>query len=184
MTDDYSQPDFYRFNQDSLQLVNWILQRNESVESILDFGAGSGIIGIELARVLKPKKLTLVEIQDSYFSHLNANTSKYLSHETIIDIQIKSFAEFESAKFELIVCNPPYYLPGKGELPQNPERAIARSFIKDSWEILLSKIAECLAGECFIILKADDALFDHIQKQTKLTVKRHDLGQTMILELF
>ncbi len=76
MNDDYDQPEFYRFNEDSLKLVKWVLLRVSSAQTILDLGAGSGIIGIELSRVLLPSKLTLVEVRQEYSAHLDTNIKK------------------------------------------------------------------------------------------------------------
>ena len=181
MIEDYSQPDFYRFNQDSTALINWILKTQGHADSILDLGAGSGIIGIELARLMKAKKLCLVEVQSEYLEHLKINSERFLE-ET--QIHISSFGEFPPQKFDLIVCNPPYYLPGKGELPADQRRAIARTFLVDSWEILLKKIEQCLNGKCFIVLKKDESLIRMIQKISSLSLKRHDLESVMVVELF
>ena len=170
MIEDYSQPDFYRFNQDSLLLVKWIIQNLSQAHSILDLGAGSGIIGMELARALKPQKLTLVEVQSEYETHLTQNASNFVPRETQTSILMKSFADFSSEeKFDLIVCNPPYYLPGRGEISPDPARAIARSFILDSWEILLKKVSQVMDphGKCFFVLKKDEWLYRHIQDHAR-----------------
>lgn len=169
MTDDYSQPDFYRFNQDSTALIRWILHQNLRPQSILDLGAGSGIIGIELARELKAAKLCLVELQQEYLPHLRINAEKFLSPETIVVIQISSFSNFAPSMFDLIVCNPPYYLPGQGELAADRARAIARSFIKDSWKVLLEKISQSLRseGQAFLVVKQNEQLLQTITSEGK-----------------
>lgn len=168
MSEDYSQPDFYRFNQDSLLFVKWIMQNVSAAHSLLDLGAGSGIIGIELARAFKPQRLTLVEAQSGYESHITHNAAAFVPVETQTKIVMKSFADFSTEeKFDLVVCNPPYYLPERGKISPDPARAIARSFILDSWEILLKKVSEVMSpsGKCFFVLKNDEWLFRHIQDQ-------------------
>lgn len=190
MSEDYSQPDFYRFNEDSIKLVDWVQTREVLAESILDLGAGSGIIGIELARILKLKELTLVELQPEFLPHLESNCQKFLPKSVSYSIIMKSFLDFNSdQKFDLIVCNPPYYLPGEGELPKNPNRALARSFLTDSWPVLLSKICSNLSarGKSFIVLKNNMSLFESISKDASiidLAVEKYDIGAVMILELF
>lgn len=187
--DDYSQPEFYRFNSDSLELVKFIVQRTGVVHSILDMGAGSGIIGIELARLLKAKHLTLLELQEDFEIHLKKNAEFYLDDDIRCDIILSSFKDFETRdKFDLIVSNPPYYLPGKGELPQDPRRARARSFLQDSWEILVQKMSENLKsdGRGYIILKLDQKLLNEIVVKARiagLDVKSHLRSGIMILEL-
>jgi tRNA1Val (adenine37-N6)-methyltransferase len=190
MSEDYSQPDFYRFNEDSTALIKWVLDSGLTPSSVLDLGAGSGILGIELARILKPQTLTLVEVQDEFLPFLKINTDRILPPSVTPVIVIKKFSEYSSAdKFDLIVCNPPYYLPGKGEVSKNPNRAVARSFMVDSWTLLLAKISELLAseGRAFIVLKSDDSLLKMITQEVKnlnLSVKKNELHTVMIVELF
>lgn len=187
--DDYSQPDFYRFNSDSLILVDFIVKKMNSAHSILDMGAGSGIIGIELARKLNAKHLTLLELQKDFEIHLQRNSEFYLK-DVRVDIVLSSFKDFNSRdRFNLIVSNPPYYLPGRGELPQDSRRAKARSFLEDSWPILLQQMSEYLAtnGQGFIVLKQDQKLLNEIVVQARVTgldVKSYLLNDLMILELF
>jgi len=189
MNDDYDQPDFYRFNEDSLKLVKWVLLRVSSAETILDLGAGSGIIGIELARALLPRKLCLVEVQNEYAAHLNTNTKRFLPPCVSSEIQIQSFSQYTaSEKFDVIVSNPPYYLPDNGELSSNLNRAVARSFIIDSWKILLEKIADSLSvqGACYIVLKQDNRLYEYIKKEAAhsgLSLVRND-SETLMFLLF
>ncbi len=190
MSEDYSQPDFYRFNEDSTALIKWVRDSGLAPQSILDLGAGSGILGIELARILKPQSLTLVEVQDEFLPFLKINTDRFLPPSVTPVIVMKMFSHYSSIdKFDLIVCNPPYYLPGKGEVSKNPNRAIARSFVIDSWSVLLKKISELLAseGRAFIVLKSDATLFKMISHEIKdlnLNVKKNELSTVMILELF
>jgi tRNA1Val (adenine37-N6)-methyltransferase len=188
MMDDYSQPDFYRFNQDSTALINWIIQKNLRPHSILDLGAGSGIIGIELARLLNIPELCLVELQEDYLPHLKINVARFLGPETVVDIQITSFSNFKPARYELIVCNPPYYLPGAGQLPVNPQRAKARSFMEDSWEILMKCFKQSLSpkGEGYIVLKNDEGLFKTIEAQAKfnqLQLQKNIQGNLMLIKV-
>ena len=186
----YSQPDFYRFNEDSINLINWIQATGIKPNRILDLGAGSGVLGIELALLLNPQELTFVEVQEEFKSHLITNCRRFLSNSIEHSIIIKSFLDFKTdQKFDLIVCNPPYYLPGNGELPQDPKRAIARTFLIDSWPILLKTISDSMnaEGKGFIVLKKDKVLFESISQdshQFDLDLKKNDVGSIMILELF
>jgi len=190
MNKDYLQPDFYRFNEDSIKLVHWILNTGPKVQSLVDLGAGSGVIGIELARVLKPKDFILVELQNEFKSYLEHNCQEFLPSEVIYNIVIKSFKEFTpQKKYDLVVCNPPYYLPGQGEKAKDPNRAIARSFLTDSWRTLIEKISQLLTieGKGYLVLKPDEKLFQLVQLEVKLTglkMIKHQLDSVIILELF
>jgi tRNA1(Val) A37 N6-methylase TrmN6 len=189
MNDDYSQPDFYRFNSDSIELVHEIIGRNRDYSSVLDLGAGCGIIGIEISKKKMPSKLVLLELQEEFFPHIIHNCKTFLPTQVRYDICINSFYHFESKlKFDLIVCNPPYYLPDKGVISKNPLRAKCRSFIIDSWKILLDKMTYLLdpKGTAFIVLKEDPILFKNIRLEIDLlefSLSKISKGQLMILEL-
>jgi tRNA1Val (adenine37-N6)-methyltransferase len=190
MNEDYSQPDFYRFNEDSLHLVKWVIEKKNHFQTILDLGAGCGVIGIELARTLNPKILTLVEVQTAFYTYLEKNCQIFLPSSVQYSVHMNSFLDFSPPrKYDLIVCNPPYYLPGRGELSKDPNRALARTFLRDSWPILLNTIAESLAdnGKAFIVLKNDKSLTLEIAKLVhgyNLNLVPNERDSIMILELF
>lgn len=137
---DYLQPDFYRFNEDSLRLVKEILQATAKAESILDMGSGSGVIGLELAKALLPGRVDFLELQKEWAPYLHHNVQDFLPAGIEHGIFWTSFSDWVPAeKYDLIACNPPYYLPGKGIASPDPVRAKCRSFLEDDWEILLAK---------------------------------------------
>lgn len=161
---DYIQPDFYRFNRDSLELVRWIKSKLNNVSSILDLGAGCGIIGIELALVYRPARLDLVEVQEDFLTSLEQNI-KRLSLETVYSLNILSFSEWSPSRtYDLIVCNPPYYLPGRGESSKDERRGMARSFRLDGWEALLAAIKRSLSvdGCAYLVLKDEKSILKEV----------------------
>ena len=183
----YTQPSFYRFNEDSLRLVKWILQQGLSPRSILDMGAGCGVIGIELALALGADTLTMVEAQADYSESLETNCQDLLD-KTLYQIEYKTFADWIPDKaYDLIVSNPPYYLPGHGEKNADIRREKARSFILDNWTILLQKIAaslEPIRGRAYIVIKDDKRIVKEIERVAiSLTKKFHNEGHLKILEL-
>lgn len=184
---DYQQPNFYRFNQDSLSLVKWISKQNIKAQHILDLGAGSGIVGIELANALQPDSLTSLELQKDfkYYLEFNLETFKQGSYETFIIMT--SFGEWiPSRKYDLIVANPPYYLPGHGEASRDSRKGIARSFLIDDWGVLLQKIQLALTakGAAFLVIKNDKTILQHIRKSLQgLELKEHVEENLVFLEL-
>jgi tRNA1Val (adenine37-N6)-methyltransferase len=170
---DYHQPDFYRFNQDSLKLVSFVANRVTRADSLLDLGAGCGIIGLELARKLKPQKLTLLEYQLVWHDYLQRNVGLFLSPETSSDIVLSSFGSWNSdEKFDLIVSNPPYYLPGHGEPSKDKRKHLCRTFELDSWDILLNRIHHNLSptGQAFLVMKKDMHILKKIRSE-RLKIK-------------
>lgn len=184
---DYFQPDFYRFNEDSLRLVKWVRAKTSSASHILDLGAGSGIIGIELARTLQPKILELVELQSDFIPFIRQNSDMFLDQDTRIRISESSFREWIPAnKFDLIVSNPPYFLPGHGEQSHDPRKGIARSFLRDSWEILLDTIERSLSdeGKSFLVIRKDPRIVKEIEKAGRsLKIQFTEEDHLLIVEL-
>jgi tRNA1Val (adenine37-N6)-methyltransferase len=164
---DYLQPDFYHFNQDSIELVRWILSRVVSAKDVLDLGAGCGIIGIELSRNLLPEQLTLVEAQKEFRFHLEDNVKMFLPASISVSIDMECFSDWKPQRqFDLIACNPPYFLPGHGKPSPSKERGNCRTFYLDGWEILMSKVSDCLSpqGQAFFCLRNDQQVMEIFRK--------------------
>lgn len=179
---DYSQPDFYRFNSDSLDLVKWVASKNLNTQRLLDLGSGSGVIGLEYHQLRPVKELILLEVQDEFLYHLKKN-----SEGTVAQIFHGSFSQFYPDKpFDLILCNPPYYLPGTGEVSQNPNRHMARTFIRDNWDELLGCVERSLSQEgfCFMVIKDNKLLCEMASKNSSLKLTIHKIQKGLLfLEL-
>lgn len=181
---DYSQPDFYRFNEDSTLLIKFIKDHVVKADAILDLGAGSGIIGIELGNHFKAR-VTLLELQKDFIPHLEFNLANICStHAEIVSGSFGSF--FPSKYFDLIVSNPPYYLKGQGEESKDPRRGIARSFQHESWKELLTCIERSLSiqGKAYIVIKNHSQIRKEFEKySSNFKTFIHELNDVVILEL-
>lgn len=179
---DYSQPDFYRFNSDSLDLVKWVSSKHLDAQRLLDLGSGCGVIGLEYHHLRPVKDLVLLEVQDEFQAHLKKNVEG-----TVAQIYQGSFSQFYPDKaFDLILCNPPYYLPGAGEVSQNPNRHMARTFIRDDWGALLSCVERSLSPEgfCFIVIKDNKLLCELASQNPSLKLRVHSVQKGILfLEL-
>lgn len=163
---EYAQPDFYRFSEDSLRLVNHVLQRVDRAVRVLDLGAGCGIIGIELAKILSPESLTLVEAQHEFIPFLESNTSSFIKSTTRVSILQKSFSGWNpTTSYDLIVCNPPYFFPGHGIESPDKRKQVCRTFVLDSWDLLLRLTWKCLApgGRAYFVIRNDDRLLKMVK---------------------
>ncbi len=184
---DYLQPAFYRFNQDSLELVRWIRTRVGAASSILDLGAGCGVIGIELARAFAPRDLVLVEAQEAFGEFLRKNLDLFLGPGTRGEVELRRFSAFTpSTRFELIACNPPYYLRGNGQESRDPRRGIARSFVLDGWPELAGCIDRSLGptGRAYLVLKNERRITDTaLAALGGFSVRTEVVGATLLIEL-
>lgn len=181
---DYHQPEFYRFNEDSLALVKEVVHLDLHPGSILDIGAGSGVIGIELALKLVAPTIHFLELQKEWEPFLSKNIEQYLN-----DFQVKVFWSsvgkwIPEIKYDLIVANPPYYLPENGRISPDQVRAKCRSFLEDDWGSLLSKSSSALApgGKAFFVTAREN--LEHVKRAGKmLPVETIQKEKNLIIKL-
>lgn len=164
---DYLQPEFYRFNEDSLKLVQYALKNSPSIPlAVADFGAGCGVIGIEYALKRSPKDLFFLEAQEAFLPYLKSNIESLLPKSVDVEIVHSSFSEasWEGMNFDLILCNPPFYLPGEGQASTDPNKNICRSFQLDSWETLLGLTRKNLAdsGVGYFVIPESERLLKKV----------------------
>lgn len=108
----YQPQDGYCYNSDSLFLYHFISAFHPK-GNVLDVGAGSGIVGLLVARDFKKVNLEAVEKQEVFIhlSQINArvNHINYKLYETdFLSLQT-------SQKYDFIISNPPFYPSGVRE---------------------------------------------------------------------
>lgn len=123
----------YRFSMDSVILTSFV--NTPGAERIADLGAGSGIIGLLLAKKYPGAKVTLFELQDSLAGLAEKNISLNLLKERVClfktDIRtIKTMSGSNFRQFDVVVSNPPYRKEKTGLISPDKETAIARHEIK------------------------------------------------------
>lgn len=184
---DYFQPDFYRFNEDSLKLVNWLSAKKTVCTHLLDLGAGSGVIGIELANRLNAYHLTLLEAQADFIPFIESNIQLQLKVPSVVELIHQSFGEWKPRmKYDLIVCNPPYYLKDHGEPSRDVRKNIARSFVLDDWNVLLKLVRRVLSadGMAFFVVKNDQRILKEVQNNLNgLQLQVYEAEKLLMLEL-
>jgi len=137
----YQNKDGYRFSVDALLLYSFVnLPR---VKNIADLGAGSGIIGILLAKKYYSSEVVLIEMQHSLagLAEKNVTLNSLSDRVKVITADVKMFKDKNSKiitpnSFDLVVSNPPFRRVKTGLLSIGDEKAIARHEIKLSLEDL------------------------------------------------
>jgi tRNA1Val (adenine37-N6)-methyltransferase len=122
----------YRFSVDSLLLYDFITLKE--VTCIADLGAGSGIVGILLAKKYTGAFVTLLEIQDDLVRIAGKNILLNHVEDRVsavkCDLRVVADLCVESRSCDLVVSNPPFRRLRSGLLNIEEERAIARHEIK------------------------------------------------------
>lgn len=168
---DYSQPDFYRFSEDSIRLVNFVSELPGILpKTVADFGAGCGIIGIEYARRNKPEKVYFLEAQADFTPHLEDNLRSFFPEAISFEFSETLFSksQWQSMNFDLILSNPPFYLPGHGQVAKDPRKHHCRTFDLDNWDTLLALTKRNLSseGRAYFVIPNDRHLIRVVEEIT------------------
>lgn len=129
---EYLQPTFYHFSDDSIWLVEKAIEQIRNINreiSVLDLGAGCGIVGIELAlKHTKNIRICFLEKQSEFQPFLEENINNFIS-EVETKTYIKDIQNFDTKyKYDLIISNPPYFESGKGRPSPSLNRNTCRTF--------------------------------------------------------
>ncbi|MBI4686291.1 MAG: tRNA1(Val) (adenine(37)-N6)-methyltransferase [Nitrospirae bacterium] len=127
----------YRFSVDALLLEDFIAQNwwegaSKTYKGI-EFGTGSGVVAMLLAKRFKNARITASEIQKGIAERAGRNVelNKLGSRVDVINEDIKCLTDvFPPGRFDFAFSNPPFRKAETGRLSADEERAIARHEIK------------------------------------------------------
>ena len=108
---------------DGVLLGAWV--NIENSESILDIGTGIGVIALILAQRSKAE-ITGIDIEENAALEASTNVVNSIWNDRIkiYNISLQEFAQNNRALFDLIVCNPPFFINSKKSL--HPGLSIAK----------------------------------------------------------
>lgn len=133
----YSQPEFYRFSRDSIELANFVAsylkELNLSVVKGADFCAGCGVILLEIMQKsqVRFESVDFYELQKEYLKHLETNINVLKDHfnETIFNIHQENLLQTQLiGEFDLIVMNPPYFNANHSRSSVNKNTRLCREY--------------------------------------------------------
>lgn len=154
----YKQPAFYKFNEDSIELVNSAILnlKGKKIKKLLDIGAGCGIVALDfLEKYQAVEEVFFLEVQKEFQESLETNIIERLPKKITTKIFYSKLSHFyPETKFDLILCNPPYFSAQEGRQSPNKNKQICRSFKIDSAEIFLTKMLSLLTdgGKAFLLV--------------------------------
>ena len=154
-----------KITQDAILLSEFIKKyfntkyKNKEKKTILEIGAGQGIITLLLSKIEIFEKIFAVEIQKDIFEIFKKNIKINNIEEKITSINedIKTI----KGEYDFIFSNPPYKKINSGKLPENEAEQISKYEILLTLEELFYEIKRLLKnyGEFFVIVP-DDRLND------------------------
>jgi tRNA1Val (adenine37-N6)-methyltransferase len=189
-TTPYSQPEAYRFSLDSIEFAKWVGQSVASTAQIdhtklrvLDLCAGCGVIGFELLFHLPEiRQIDFIEIQEVYRDHFAVNLRNVSDSLPRPSRDLRwveaNYTELTGAvawrgRYDLVLCNPPYFEPQQGRRPPNNFKSRCRFFLDASFRDLLRSIKWITApgGQAYVLIRD---LHDHPHTQH---MRRIELGE-------
>jgi tRNA1Val (adenine37-N6)-methyltransferase len=101
----------HKVGTDAVLLGSWVPRILPDAKTILDIGAGSGILALMMARCYPQALVCAIDVDDKAVQ-LTARNIKQAKMESRIEVShediLKSPAD--QHQFELVICNPPYHL--------------------------------------------------------------------------
>ncbi|MFG1485869.1 methyltransferase [Halobacteriovorax sp. RZ-1] len=181
----YSQPEFYRFSRDSIELanlvVNYFIENSISPGRVADLCCGSGVISLEIIQKLmddpslKVSSIDFYELQEDYRKHLENNIGQVSEYFPNTDFNINicnilKNLEQSQDRFDLIVMNPPYFHHASGRSPKDERARICREYKDGQLKGLLNRGVELLSanGKFFFVCREDK---DSIKVIDELSLK-------------
>lgn len=175
---------------DSVTFGAWFLSRYAEARSVLDIGAGSGLLALMAAQCMPEARITAVEIDPGAAAAATRNlrSSRWTARFDVVSDDFNLFTP--AAKADIIVSNPPFFTTGL--LAPDPQRAAARHGCTLTTRSLFAYARRWLAadGHLGLILPAerlDDAIFEGELEGLKLRRYGHIIprrGKSPIRALF
>lgn len=124
----------------------------DGVTSILDVGAGSGLIALMAAQRNRQARVTAIEIDSLAAGQAadNIHGSPFADRVNVLPVSFQKFAETRLDRYGLIVSNPPFFTDSL--LSPDTRRTSARHSVDLSLDELLFLSLECLMPDGVISL--------------------------------
>ncbi len=176
-TFNYSQPEGYRFSHDSVFMARRVFELlRDNIRAswqILDLCSGTGIVGMDfLFHCQKelgfaPRVCDFLEIQSVYKEHFIENVSRLGLAQTEMSLLLQNYSQPTQKKYDLILCNPPFFRVDDGVLSPNLFKNRCRFFVDATAEELVAAIEHALAphGQAFVLCRSPE-LFKSSKLQT------------------
>ncbi len=125
---------------DSCLFGAWVASQPAVTKKVLDIGSGTGLLGLMFAQQNSGSGITGLEIDEvsSKLTFVNFQNSPWKDQLVSINASLQKFVKNENSKFDIIICNPPFFenqlLSGKS----------INNLAKHSSELKREELVECV----------------------------------------
>ena len=172
----YQNTNYFSFSLDSVMLANFATIRIRD-KKIVDLGCGNGVIPLIMS-LRTDKKIIGVELQNELCSLATKSVilNKLEENIEIINQNMKDFCDMRdnSNKFDLIVCNPPYFKVNaeKNYFNLSKEKLIARHEVEINLEDLFSCVRKIISNNGnFAIVHRPERLLEILDLYRKYQIE-------------
>ncbi|WP_299366182.1 methyltransferase [Winogradskyella sp.] len=163
-----------KIGTDGVLLGAWISVNNNPF-SILDIGAGTGILSLMLAQRSNAQQIEAIEIDEDAFEQCSENfeNSPWNNRLFCYHAALLEFVEEVDDTFDLIVCNPPFY--SENYKTDNQARDLARFNDAMPFEHLIFAVANLLSENglfSVVIPKKEEEQFIDLASKVGLFANR------------
>lgn len=167
-----------RINTDSCAFAD-IVQGNAPLR-ILDIGCGTGVLALMMSQKFPTATIRAVEIDagDAGIAAENFAACPWQDRLLMLNLSVQDFAQETTAKFDLIVTNPPFFNASTKSL--DPARALARHDDQLPASDLVTVISKLLLpdGVAWLLCAAEEEMrwLDAFKRQNLSVMQRTGLA--------
>ncbi len=181
-------PGEFCYGVDSVLLADFaagLFRKISRSTRVADLGTGSGVIPLILCHKTPAGYIFGIDIQENPIDRAQRSAAlNGLEDRLVFEVRdVKCFAEERAdlkGTFDMVTCNPPYFVGGVGIKPDNPSRLISRHETTASLEDFMRCAAELLRdkGELFMVHRPS-RLCDIFQEARKYSLEPRTVRQVV-----
>jgi tRNA1Val (adenine37-N6)-methyltransferase len=162
----------YRVNVDAILLAAFALGAKRA-RHVVDLGSGVGAVGLTMLHLDGAARVTMVEIDPALakLATTNAGDNGWEDRVDVVQADVAALQAAALAPADLVVCNPPYVVPGRGRAPAERVRA-AKYGDLTTFARAARRVAGRRARTCFVYPAIEATTLLHELRAAGLEPKR------------
>jgi tRNA1Val (adenine37-N6)-methyltransferase len=163
----------YRVNVDALHLADFARDGGRA-RVAFDLGAGVGAVSLALLHRDAVERVVLVEIdpEAAALARVNLHANGWTGRGEVLTQDVSLAARARAGEARLVVCNPPYFAPGRGRVAKVPARGLARTGELAAFVDAARRLLGRRGRACFVYPAREMATLFELLRKSGLEPKR------------